>query len=40
MTEREYSMGFRLRLFSWKSFYGHSPERNLWKEEKLKLERD
>ena len=40
MTEREYSMGFRLRLFSWKSFYGHSPKRNLWKEEKLKLERD
>lgn len=22
------SMGFPLRLFSWKSFYGHSPERN------------
>lgn len=21
-------MGFPLRLFSWKSFYGHSPERN------------
>lgn len=28
MTDREYSMGFPLRLFSWKSFYGHSPERN------------
>ena len=27
MTDREYSMGFPLRLFSWKSFYGHSPER-------------
>lgn len=25
---KSYSMGFPLRLFSWKSFYGHSPERN------------
>ena len=40
MTDREYSMGFPLRLFSWKSFYGHSPERNLWKEERLRRERE